>query len=186
MSKVPKQQKNDLYSPICNSTSRVTVDTIHEIKTIPYDQNYITNKHSTSIQAKYSSNYKTTNSLIDKSSIEKNTLNDSIYSSNKINNDIINNNSCGEAKELQTISSATINDDLVSLNKIKDFIKLTIEDHEEKMMNENFKFKCEMFKEFLSLKHEITASIQQHSINEILLAEIVKLKEENKRLKKLF
>jgi hypothetical protein len=54
------------------------------------------------------------------------------------------------------------------------------------MMSENFKFKAELIKEFISLKNEMHVAINSCSINQELLTEISKLKEENKRLKKLF
>ena len=79
------------------------------------------------------------------------------------------------------------------LSQISDFIRSEnqkvlweIEDQQDRMMSENYKFKCEMFREFMLLKQELNDSIKQHSINEALLSEVVRLKEENKRLKKLF
>jgi WD40 repeat protein len=83
--------------------------------------------------------------------------------------------------------------DLSSSQQLKDLIRLEVqrvqwnmEDNHDRIMSESYKFKCEMLKEFIELKSELTASIRDHSINESLIAEILKLKEQNKRLKKLF
>ena len=62
----------------------------------------------------------------------------------------------------------------------------TIDELRDELMCENFKFKAEMIREFMAVKREMIAAIQASSLNEQLIAEVARLKEENHRLKKLF
>ncbi len=41
---------------------------------------------------------------------------------------------------------------LLPIQHLKDFIKDLIDDLRDELMNEDFKFKCEVFKEFIDLK----------------------------------
>jgi hypothetical protein len=87
---------------------------------------------------------------------------------------------------------------------IKEIVKDSIDELKDELMNENYKFKAEILKEFmltqvslslslsLSLisisffKQIIRDSFKESSVNESLIEEVRRLKEENKRLKKLF
>ncbi len=69
---------------------------------------------------------------------------------------------------------------------LKNTLKDVIDEFRDELMNENFKFKAEMIKEFIFLKDEINKIVKSCSINEELVSEVVKLKEENKRLKKMY
>ena len=92
------------------------------------------------------------------------------------------------------------------LQTVKEIVKDAVDELRDELMNENYKFKAEMLKEFmrtqvsvdknlsLSLsphfyylfKQQIHDSFKASSVNESLVEEIIRLKEENKRLKKLF
>jgi hypothetical protein len=80
--------------------------------------------------------------------------------------------------------SAMINS--IQIRQLEDSIHDKIDDFRDELMSENFRFKAEMFKEFMSLRADIQKAMQACSINEALVDEIARLREENKRLKKLF
>lgn len=73
-----------------------------------------------------------------------------------------------------------------TLEKFREIVRESIDEFREQLMSENFKFKSEIFKEFMSLRDDMRAQIERHSVNGELVDEIHRLKEENKRLKKLF
>lgn len=73
-----------------------------------------------------------------------------------------------------------------TLEKFREIVRESIDEFREQLMSENFKFKSEIFKEFISLRDDMRAQIERHSVNGELVDEIHRLKEENKRLKKLF
>ena len=73
-----------------------------------------------------------------------------------------------------------------TIEKVREVVKDVIDEFRDEMMSENFKFKSEIFKEFIMLRDDMRAQIERHSINGELIDEIYRLKEENKRLKKLF
>ena len=179
-----------MYSPIGNSTSLTPASSISDFRNTPNEQNSIitiTSPHGTTIRAKNSP-------LLNSNVISNSKIPTETKHTNGVYNSASNNSSdkssstnFGRSYNKESKAASLENQDiLVPLHEIKDFIRITIEDHEEKIMSENFKFKCEMFKEFMLLKQEMNASIQHHSINQSLLEEIAKLKEENRRLKKLF
>lgn len=57
-----------------------------------------------------------------------------------------------ELMPVQLVSSSRSEQNGAIFDMIGEIIKGTIEDFRDELMNENFKFKCEMLKEFLSLK----------------------------------
>lgn len=75
---------------------------------------------------------------------------------------------------------------IVVVEKIREIIKEAIDDFREELFSESFKFKMEIFKEFMTLRDDMRTQMEQHSINSDLLDEINRLREENKQLKKLF
>ena len=105
---------------------------------------------------------------------------------------------------------------MLPIKQLEETLKDKIDDFRDELMSENFRFKAEMLKEFMDLKvpssqtclkldlspshstHSLTfltsqsfqtqiqRSLEACSLNDELLKEIVKLREENKRLKKLF
>lgn len=72
------------------------------------------------------------------------------------------------------------------MRQLEDFVSDKIDDFKDELMSENFRFKAEIFKEFMLLRKEIQKSMAECSINDALVSEIARLREENKRLKKLF
>jgi len=72
------------------------------------------------------------------------------------------------------------------VEQIKELIKDSIDDLRDDLMSESFRFKAELFKEFMILKNDIQTALKACSLNEALVNEVVRLRDENKRLKKLF
>ncbi len=186
MARVSKHSKTDLYSPIANSTGiNNTVDN----RALANEKN----THSTPMEIlSYNSNT-TTNGNTHGSLNNENTLVDTPIATENVVKNIDAVNGSNLTNNLNHNGVQKIHNQENFLSQISDFIRAEnqkvlweIEDQQDRMMSENYKFKCEMFKEFMLLKQELNDSIKQHLINEALLSEVVRLKEENKRLKKLF
>ena len=143
------------------------------------------------------------NNLSPKQNINKDK---SVNAQEKVNSDISPNiNSTGLFKTIQVdeksihekISQESNQSKTVNINfdnnslsvieqNLKNSLKDVIDEFRDELMSENFKFKAELIKEFIILKDEINKMVKSCSINEELLSEIAKLKEENNRLKKMF
>lgn len=91
-----------------------------------------------------------------------------------------------EKSESTTTTPATQMAVVETIEKVREVVKDVIDEFRDEMMSENFKFKSEIFKEFMMLRDDMRAQIERHSVNGELIDEIYRLKEENKRLKKLF
>lgn len=72
------------------------------------------------------------------------------------------------------------------IEQIKEVVKDEIEDFRDELMSENFRFKAEILREFMQMRVDMKKYFEIYSPNEELLAEIAQLREENRRLKKLF
>ncbi|CAF1032951.1 unnamed protein product [Brachionus calyciflorus] len=78
------------------------------------------------------------------------------------------------------------NNQSLQLEMVREIVNDAIYDLRYEMMSENFKFKAEMFRELLELRKFIEETFKAVSVNDALVSEIQRLKEENKRLKKLY
>lgn len=72
------------------------------------------------------------------------------------------------------------------VDQFREIIKDEIDEFKDELMSENFRFKAEMLKEFMQLRSDMKKYFELYSPNEALMNELAKLREENKRLKKLF
>lgn len=72
------------------------------------------------------------------------------------------------------------------LEMVREIVTDAVDNLKYEMMSENFKFKAEMIREFMEMRRCIEESFKAASVNDALVAEIQRLREENKRLKKTY
>ena len=176
-----KQSKADLYSPIANSTG---ISNTTDPRTLENQKNEQIQTKPTELFSKNLDAQNLTNGEVNKCLNNENVLVETSKLSSNIENAKKNDNT--QNSLIENIIPKGQENFLNQVDQKIQKVMWDIEDNHDRMMSENYKFKLEMFKEFMSLKQEINDSIKQHSINEALLSEVIRLKEENKRLKKLF
>lgn len=74
----------------------------------------------------------------------------------------------------------------LALDMVREIVNDSVDNLKYEIMSENFKFKAEMIREFMEMKKCIVESFKAASVNDALVAEIQRLREENKRLKKTY
>lgn len=91
-------------------------------------------------------------------------------------------------KIVETIGSSRLNAPLTSIqiNFIQNMIQETLDDFREACHRDIVNLQVEMIKQFHMQLNEMHALLERYSVNESLVAEIERLREENKRLRTHF